>query len=274
MANAYSKEWFLASIVAAGSLVSYSAIFRIIYQRSVSQLSPQESKIISSCIISTIHAIVCSLCGIIGVFYHKYWKTINEENEPGIPFYIFSQVAGYMIADAFAEIIIYLQYKNHAKFNFKLDWKIIVHHIVALLPLLLQIPKPVYYWFVISLFPLMEISTIFLNVQQMGKYFKFSKMVRKYSKLAFISTWFIVRVPIFVVIWWRIIYYFKKYFALSFARGIALFGGFTVLTILNTSWTATIIKKVINYFNNTETAKYIHASVVQLGSSIATQRKF
>eukprot|EP01084_Bolivina_argentea_P217520 369272_1 len=269
MGQTYSKQWVGASSTVVTFLCVYSIIFRFTYKRLMksTRFTPNECKIISSTAISMLNASLCIMGGIGSLFYDQYWKRINEESEPGVSFYAWSAFTGYSIIDSMVEIILHLAYKKNPQFTIPLDWGIIMHHILGLSPLAIQIPKPVYYWFVLSLWLLFEVSTIFLNFQKLGKYFSTSKRFRKYNKFLFLLSWFLVRLPIIIITWWRIIYYFKKFFDISFVRACIVFVTFLLFTLLNIAWTATIVKKIIAYVSNTEKQGYVHATTIQLGTS-------
>eukprot|EP01084_Bolivina_argentea_P079967 144912_1 len=253
--------------------ILYAIIFIFVFTKLTAKglmdFSPKDAKTIGSSVISLINAIICSFGGVFALFYHMYWKSVNTKNEPGVTFYGVAAFSAYFFIDTIIEILLYLYFKNNKKLKIPLDVTIIAHHILSLFPLAIEIPKPVYYWFYISLIMMLESSTIFLNLQIFGKHFDgtVAKKLRKYSKLGFVLSWFVVRVPVFVLIWWKIISQFNKFISISFVRSCIGLIAFAVLTLLNGGWTVVIIQKIIGYLNKTETKKNIHASHIQFGSS-------
>eukprot|EP01084_Bolivina_argentea_P231433 390304_1 len=156
---------------------------------------------------STINAIIATFVSLFGLFHNDYFKklylNLNGTNHPGIPFYVYAQMSGYMIIDSLTETILYCWYKNSQRFRFKYDWGSMLHHILVLATCFTFIPHPIYYWFMISLWPIIEMSTIFLNINKLARYYDFLKPWKPLSMTCFLFTWFCVRIPIICISIWR-----------------------------------------------------------------------
>eukprot|EP01084_Bolivina_argentea_P033302 61618_1 len=111
--------------------------------------------------------------------------------------------AAYMIVDMILHLYFYCKYP--AKLV-RRRYDTLIHHLCAALPLFLfEIPDPLYAWAPINCIIGIEISTIFLNLQWFLRYFEHTAHI-KWSKIAFLLTWFMIRVPVISYSGWWLIY--------------------------------------------------------------------
>eukprot|EP01084_Bolivina_argentea_P148028 258896_1 len=144
-------------------------------------MQPNDAKIIAACITSALNATLCCAAGILDLCYRRLWRTMNEENEPWIAFYAWSEIEAYFVIDTIVEIYHYYRYKK-TKHHRKFDIAILIHHAVSMtIFYALEVPKPNLFWFFLSLSMPLEFNTIFLNLMKISRY-SASKQLRKYSK--------------------------------------------------------------------------------------------
>eukprot|EP01084_Bolivina_argentea_P309320 535030_1 len=242
MGNEQSKYQYLFGAEFAASAVIYHIIFWKIYSYfdKVKHKSPKDCLNIATNTISTIHAVISCLT-FYDFFKYKRWErpTIDE---PRLAGHLWAIGCGYFIADLFAHFICFMAYN---KKEIPRRWEIIFHHVMVLAWWFVCFwPKFIWFWAIFAIILGSEASTIFLNLQWFGKYFKRRKLT-KISKILLIITWFFVRIPIvfWCVIW--LIKYWKQINRDIPLRAIVLFTGSTFLMVpLQATWTFMIIWKL------------------------------
>jgi len=200
--------------------------------------TPENCMKYSSCILSVINCIICSLAGF-SIFYHKYWID-PIYGTPGLPFYVSATCQAYFIVDLGGDIIVYFWY-NLAQFRFD----VLIHHCFALSVIpWMTIPIPKYAWFMITIAFSFEISTIFLNGTFFCKWYNKSDSLTMKYKLGFLISWFLVRVPGSIgLIVWLILFRERLYneYPLTKFIGVVALSGFNFL--MQGLWTVLIVRK-------------------------------
>jgi len=182
-----------------GSAVIYWAIFWKLFKKSeLIGKTPKDCLSIATNTISTIHSLL-SLPALFDFFYHQRWNAPLID-EPGLSGHIWAIGNGYLISDLFAHFACFMFYD---KSIIPRRWDSIAHHIISLgYWFICQWPTFKNAWAIFSSMYAIELSTIFLNTQWFGKHFKMKKL-EKVSKILFVITWFLVRVPVltYVMVW-------------------------------------------------------------------------
>eukprot|EP01084_Bolivina_argentea_P002031 3745_1 len=212
MGKAYSTLFGIYAAEFTAGVVVYHSIFWKIFAHceNTRKLNPKQSLLFATNTLSTIHS-VWFLSSFYDFFINKRWQKPLID-EPRLGGHIWSIGTAYFVVDLLGHIICFLNYNKKV---IPRRWDIIAHHIVCGLGFFLwEIPTPIYAWNIASLYPLMEISTIFLNLQWFARHYKHIKM-EKISKILFLVTWLLVRVPITIyTASWLFMYHnkiFKNY---------------------------------------------------------------
>ena len=235
-----NQLWFKWMWIFGSSMMIYTIIYRYAFEKQVSNSdhTPENCMKYSSCLLSIINCILCSIAGI-SIFYHKYWID-PIYGIPGIPFYISATCQSYFIVDLGGDIIIYFWY-NLVSFRFD----VLIHHCFALSVIpWMTIPIPQYAWFILSIAFSFEFSTIFLNATFFCKWYNKSESVTIKYKIGFLISWFIVRVPGTIgVVVWVIMFRERLYneYPLEKFIGVILLSIFNA--IMQGLWTILIIRK-------------------------------
>eukprot|EP01084_Bolivina_argentea_P234080 394093_1 len=208
MGNKQSKHYqYIFGGEFAAATIAYHVIFwkLFAYFEKAKKKSPIDCLHLSTNTISTIHSVI-SLLTLYDFFSYKRWEkpTIDE---PRLAGHIVAFGCGYFVADTIAHLTCYYVYKPT---EISRRWDIIFHHIFgALWWFIGQWPRFIWGWNAYSTTFGVEASTIFLNMQWFGEYFKL-KRLNKYSKILFLISWYFIRIPIvcYCVFW--LIKYWKQ----------------------------------------------------------------
>eukprot|EP01084_Bolivina_argentea_P038653 71485_1 len=266
MGNVLSKQWISGLSSYGLGLCVYSAVYAISFLRRMKMHgnTRKDSMEFASSVISIINALFVTITAAFFMLYHKYWDT-PVRCQPGLYFEACLFSNSYFTVDGLADILIWTINKN-TKHKFKLRIDVVLHHIFAHLFIpLLEIPNPVYFWFLLSMASFIEISTIFLNIQFFAKFLNLSKKFKAISKFGFVLSWFMCRLPASIAMIWWLVHYFTNIKSLPLIKSVSV----SILVILNGIvqglWSIQIIKKIIQYLMHTETGEVIHGDMIQLG---------
>eukprot|EP01084_Bolivina_argentea_P234082 394098_1 len=268
MTNPYSQLLWTYAIESIGAAIFYHIILWKIYVYCENELKslPKKCLQMGSTTISTIHSFIFCI-SLYDFFANKRWeKPIFDE--PKLIGHIWAIGIGYFVADLLAYIVCILIYDKNI---IPRRWDIIIHHVIIIAAWFLwEWPKPIHAWYCASIFPAMEISTIFLNFQWFGKLFK-KKRLEKISKRLFFISWFVVRVPISVYgIRWLIKYneqIQQEYPPYLYIFTVIPFGLFFTLIAI---WTIVIVWKLLYPFVKDKTnmppepPQYLHGMSVEV----------
>eukprot|EP01084_Bolivina_argentea_P099262 178432_1 len=206
MGNEQSKYVSTFSAELGISTIVYNVIFWTIFAYFQQKLKkpPKDCLNLATNSISTLNATIC-LFGLYDFLKFTRWGKVVDE--PKLAGHLWAIFMGYFTADLFAHIICFMNYNQNIVPR---RWDVIVHHILALGAWFgIMWPKFTWGWAFFSIALCMELPTIFLNLQWFGKYFKLKKL-ENVSKILFLLTWFLVRMPIVIYGFYWFIKYWKQ----------------------------------------------------------------
>eukprot|EP01084_Bolivina_argentea_P140694 247292_1 len=247
MGNFQSKQsqdlWRTYLIEIGAGTMSYALLYCYIVWKSYKKgLSPKDCLSLTTNIGSTVNGVFGTVASL-WFFIDKKWKEPVTGN-PGSTGHIMSFITSYFVADMALPILFYLKYSSQIVPR---RYSVIFHHIImGSMMFLINYPEPYYGWIILAICPTLgELSTVFLNAQWFGKFFKCQKLA-KYAKIGFVISWFIVRIPLFLFVLWWLIYYWKRIWQEMPLRVAIVSVAVTVgLLLLNIPWTIIIILKII-----------------------------
>eukprot|EP01084_Bolivina_argentea_P105708 189302_1 len=169
MGNSQSKQlWKMYSIEMSLSTAAYMLLYYYIVKKSFRKgLPPKVALSLTTNVGSTINAILASLFWIF-YFIDKRWKE-PIKGDGKITAHLYCVMTSYFMVDAFLFIYFYLKYPSKIVPR---HYLMLLHQFIALSPMfVLGIPDPIYCWNPLSIIPVTELSTIFLNIQLFANYF-------------------------------------------------------------------------------------------------------
>eukprot|EP01083_Nonionella_stella_P007169 20717_1 len=242
MGNEYSTLLYTFGAEFCVSSAAYHLVFWKLFRYYKRKLKdPKSCLLLSTNTISTINAVIIPIPGLIDFVIYKRWErpTIDE---PKIAGHIWAVCMGYLNADLIGHLLCFMRHNKH---EIPRRWDTIIHHIILLSFWIgVEFPKPIYVWNIFALFPAWEITTIFLNLQWLGKHFKHKKLER-ISQLLFVALWFPVRVGITVYCLYCLVKYWKKIRKdLPPRQSTTLVTCLIPFCMLQLIWTVLLIRKV------------------------------
>lgn len=249
MGTAYSKHWIEPTYVFCASSFLYNIIYAIAYKRNIT-LPPFNRLEFASTVISNIN-VLCLLFGVpVALYYERLWEVpvITDGRSIKKTLNVWTVFTTYFIVDMSWELVLWAIHRNTDN-AFKLRKAILAHHVFAgSLLFLMQVPDPKYFWWPFMVFSIMEGSTFFLNLQYFVKFYGLSKRHRALSKLLFVISWFVLRVPSALYGLWWLIHYWRRIMDASLIKGslvafIMIFNG-----LMQGTWSLLLIKHVIAYY--------------------------
>eukprot|EP01084_Bolivina_argentea_P154242 268908_1 len=246
MGNQHSKElWKMYSIEIGVETTLFMSLYGyLIKQTFKRQLTPKQCLYFTTNVGSTINALISTALSIF-FFIDKRWE--QPTVGPGkITAHLWCMMTSYFISDALLFIAFYCKYSSA---TVPRRWLILLHQLISLSPMfLLGIPDPIYCWNPLSILPLTELSTIFLNMQWFFKHYK-QKNYQSIAEKAFFVTWFIVRIPVLIYCdYWLIKYWNQSFSKAPFALAAYLSFTMIILSLLQYIWTFIIVKRIYSLF--------------------------
>ena len=191
MGNNYSKEEYLyifGTECLASTAIYWTIFWKLFAKCEFNGKSPKDCLSISTNTISTIHSVLM-LSTFFDFFYYKRYES-QLISEPHLTGHIWAIGQGYVIADTLAHLTLF---KAFDKSKIPRRYDIMAHHMIGLpLWFITQWPTFKNAWAFFAPIYAVELTTIFLNLQWFGKYFK-NKRLENISKILFAATWFPTR---------------------------------------------------------------------------------
>eukprot|EP00484_Ammonia_sp_Unknown_P026468 CAMPEP_0197028696 /NCGR_PEP_ID=MMETSP1384-20130603/8321_1 /TAXON_ID=29189 /ORGANISM="Ammonia sp." /LENGTH=284 /DNA_ID=CAMNT_0042457737 /DNA_START=37 /DNA_END=891 /DNA_ORIENTATION=- len=246
MGNTHSKElWSLFAYEIGAACIFYTTLYAFMVhwlRTRILDMSPKDCLSITTNIGSTLHSLLMVAFSL-SFFTEQRWANpvVDEPRAAGHGICIGT---AYYLIDALLHVAFFANY-DAKTIPRRLD--IIFHHLISFLfPLfLVNCPDPYYGWAPLCMFMATEFSTIFLNAQWFAKYFKMPKL-HKWCKLAFVSGWFLVRLPAVVYCsWWLIAYWNEIIERMPRRVFISIIAFVASGSLLQLTWTALIVLKLI-----------------------------
>eukprot|EP01083_Nonionella_stella_P126600 383263_1 len=238
----YSQFWSDSVIFHIISTCVYLSIFwsSYLYHYEL-KATPKNCLLVSTNVISIVHSFISVSGASIAFFYDELYKIENMViSEPGLLAYVWVVWMSYMLADLISQHILYFYYDTK---TIKRRYDIIAHHVVsyALCPIM-NIPLPIYGWFILLWPPMTETSSIFLNLQWFGKYYEWSASKQQCVKTWFYITWFTIRLPAIITMFSWLIPFWNDMVSLWPVHVIiASVGAGSVIVSLHCIWTTRIV---------------------------------
>ena len=264
MAKNYDSFWIGVGITHGILIVVYVAIFHrcfgVIFEKR--KQSAKMACLFATNFISTIHCVVV----IIGYWISFVTDKLYQESqyivsEPGVLAYIYVAWCSYMLADGICLTFCSIKYPKQCE----LRRDVLTHHCITYLyPILLEIPTPINVWGLLALSFLAEVSTVALNLQWFVKheFITNSKFVTLQNcRIAFIVTWFGVRIPVFWLQLGLTIYLWDKIFdQVSLFNAIVSVACGILLNVLQFGWSVLICRKFAKFVSKKKrkAAKYVN----------------